>query len=189
MTSQVGVPVDDGELWERAAAGEQSAFAALFERHVQAVWNHAYRLTGSWAAAEDLTSNTFLIAWRKRADLTLIRDSALPWLYTVAGNLARSEHRGARRRLLLLKRLPEPLEVSDHAESVVEHLDSEQRLRQVLEAVRTLPKAQRQVVELCLLGDLSITDAAAVLEVAEVTVRSHISRARAQLRALLKETK
>ena len=75
------------------------------------------------------------------------------------------------------------------AGSVVEHLDSEQRLRQVLEAVRTLPKAQRQVVELCLLGDLSITDAAAVLEVAEVTVRSHISRARAQLRALLKETK
>jgi RNA polymerase sigma-70 factor (ECF subfamily) len=189
MTIHVGVPVDDGELWQRAAAGDQGAFGELFERHVQAVWNHAYRLTGSWATAEDLTSNTFLVAWRKRAEMTLIRDSALPWLYTVAGNLARSEHRGARRRLRLLRRIPEPAHVADHAESVAERVDGEQRLREVIQAVRSLPKAQRQVVELCLLGDLPVADAAALLEVAEVTVRSHLSRARAQLRALLEEEK
>lgn len=79
----MGVPVvagpGDGELWRRAADGDQGAFTALFERHAQAVWNHAYRLTGSWSAAEDLTSNAFLIAWRKRAEVTLGRDSALPW--------------------------------------------------------------------------------------------------------------
>ncbi|TNC22412.1 RNA polymerase sigma factor [Amycolatopsis alkalitolerans] len=185
----LGVPVaaGDGELWSRAAAGDQHAFTELFERHAQAVWNHAYRLTGSWSAAEDLTSNTFLIAWRKRRDVTLVHDSALPWLYTVAGNLARSEHRGASRRLRLLRRLPEPRAVSDHADSVAEQLDGEARLRSVLDAVRNLPRAQRQVVELCLLGDLSTADAAALLEVAEVTVRSHLSRARAHLRALLEE--
>ncbi|WP_372508707.1 RNA polymerase sigma factor [Amycolatopsis iheyensis] len=174
----------DAELWGR---GDESAFTALFERHVQAVWNHAYRLTGSWAAAEDLTSNTFLIAWRKRRDVRLVRDSALPWLYTVAGNLARSEHRGARRRLRLLRKIPDPPVESDHAEAVAEQIDGEQRLREVLDAVRTLPKAQRDVVELCLLGDLSVADAAALLAVAEVTVRSHLSRARARLRTLLEE--
>jgi RNA polymerase sigma factor (sigma-70 family) len=151
------------------------------------VWNHGYRLTRSWASAEDLTSNTFLIAWRKRADITLVRDSALPWLYTVAGNLARTDHRGANRRLRLLRRIPEPPVVSDHADSVAGRLDGEARLRQVIDAVRGLPKAQRQVVQLCLLGDLTIADAAALLEVAEVTVRSHLSRARAHLRALLEE--
>lgn len=177
----------DGDLWTRAAHGDQGAFTELFERHAQAVWNHAYRLTGSWSSAEDLTSNTFLIAWRKRTDVTLVRDSALPWLYTVAGNLARTEHRGATRRLRLLRRMAEPRAVSDHADSVVEQLDGEARLREVIEAVRNLPRAQRQVVELCLLGDLPIADAAALLEVAEVTVRSHLSRTRAQLRALLEE--
>nr|WP_236788867.1 RNA polymerase sigma factor [Amycolatopsis sp. GM8] len=185
----VGVPVaaGDGELWRRAATGDQGAFTELFERHAQAVWNHAYRLTGSWSAAEDLTSNTFLIAWRKRADITLLRDSALPWLYTVAGNLARTEHRGASRRLRLLRRLPEPREVSDHADSVAEQLDGEALLRTVIAAVRTLPPAQRQVVELCLLGDLSIADAATLLDIAEVTVRAHLSRARAHLRTLLED--
>src|SRR4051812_19156116 len=100
-----GAPVDDraqgdpaqGDraLWDKASGGDEAAFSELFERHAEAVWNHAYRLTGSWSAAEDLTSNTFLTAWRRRADVTLIRDSALPWLYTVAGNAARDEYRGA----------------------------------------------------------------------------------------------
>jgi RNA polymerase sigma-70 factor, ECF subfamily len=177
----------DRDLWGRAAAGDESAFTALFERHVQAVWNHAYRLTGSWAAAEDLTSNTFLIAWRRRRDVKLVRDSALPWLYTVAGNLARSEHRGAKRRLRLVRKIADPPVVADHAEAVAEQVDGERRLRAVIDAVRALPKSQREVVELCLLGDLSVADAAALLAVAEVTVRSHLSRARARLRTMLEE--
>ncbi|WP_037315858.1 RNA polymerase sigma factor [Amycolatopsis orientalis] len=196
MTGSVGVPVDvdespphrnDTELWRAAAGGDHGAFGELFERHAQSVWNHAYRLTGSWASAEDLTSATFLTAWRRRADITLIRDSALPWLYTVTGNLARSEHRSSGRRLRLVRRLPEPRQVSDHADTVVDQLDGEDRLRQVLALVAKLPKSQRQAVELCLLGDLSLPDAAELLGVAEVTVRAHISRARAQLRAALEE--
>ncbi|MGW4834045.1 RNA polymerase sigma factor [Amycolatopsis japonica] len=196
MTGTVGVPVDsreppsdrsDTELWRTAAGGDHGAFTELFERHVQSVWNHAYRLTGSWASAEDLTSAAFLTAWRRRADITLIRDSALPWLYTVVGNLARTEHRSLGRRLRLVRRLPEPRSVSDHADTVVDQLDGEDRLRQVLALVAKLPKSQRQTVELCLLGDLSVPDAAELLGVAEVTVRAHISRARAQLRAALEE--
>ncbi len=177
----------DTELWQTAAGGDHTAFTELFERHVQSVWNHAYRLTGSWASAEDLTSTTFLTAWRRRADITLIRESALPWLYTVVGNLARTEHRSSGRRLRLVRRLPEPRTVSDHADTVVDQLDGEERLRQVLALVAKLPKSQRKSVELCLLGDLSLSDAAELLGVAEVTVRAHISRARAQLRAALEE--
>lgn len=179
--------MDDRALWDRAAEGDQAAFTELFERHAEAVWNHAYRLTGSWSAAEDLTSSTFLTAWRRRADVRLVRDSALPWLYTVAANAARDEYRGVRRRLRLLRKLPDPPVVTDHADAVAERLDGEQRLRAVLAAVRTLPKAQREVVELCLLGDLGVADAAALLAVAEVTVRAHLSRARARLRTLLEE--
>src|SRR3954471_6806527 len=70
----------DAALWQRAASGNKAAFGELFERHAQAVWNHAYRLTGSWSLAEDLTSVTFMTAWRKLNEVTLVRDSALPWL-------------------------------------------------------------------------------------------------------------
>jgi RNA polymerase sigma-70 factor (ECF subfamily) len=59
----------------------------------------------------------------------------------------------------------------------------------VLEAVRTLPRAERQAVELCLLGELSTADAAAVAGVAEASMRSRLSRARARLRTMLEEAR
>lgn len=177
----------DRELWARAAGGDEGAFSELFERHAEALWNYTYRLTGSWSSAEDLASTTFLIAWRRRAEVTLVRDSALPWLYTVAANVARDEHRGARRRLRLLRKIPAQPAVSDHADSVAEKIDGQRRLGRVAEAVRSLPKSQREVVELCLAAEVSIADAAELLGIAEVTVRAHLSRGRARLRTLLEE--
>lgn len=178
----------DPELWKRAAAGDQDAFGALFERHVAAVWNHAYRLTASWAKAEDLTSSTFLVAWRRCPELRLVRDSALPWLYAVAGNLARTEVRSSRRFLRVLRRLPGDHAEADHADAVASQVDDDRRLPRLLDAVRELPKAERQAVELCLLGEMTTADAAELLGVAEPSVRSRLSRARSRLRTMLEET-
>ncbi|RZQ62175.1 RNA polymerase sigma factor [Amycolatopsis suaedae] len=183
----VGEPSADAELWGRAAGGDRTAFGELFERHAQAVWNHAYRLTGSWAQAEDLTSATFLTAWRRRERVTLVHDSALPWLYAVAGNLARTERRSGARRLRLLRKVPPAGDHPDHADSVADRLDGERRLTTVVAAIRELPAAQRRVAELCLLGELPTADVAELLGTAEVTVRTNLSRARARLRSRLEE--
>jgi RNA polymerase sigma factor (sigma-70 family) len=177
----------DDELWTRAATGDRAAFGELFERHAEAVWNHAYRLTASWSQAEDLTSSTFLLAWRKCGEIRLIRDSALPWLYTVAGNLARDEHRGATRFLRAVRRVPDSSVTADHADDVARRVDSDAHMARVLAAVRSLPRAERQAVELCLLGELPVADAAELLGLAEASVRSRLSRARARLRTELKE--
>ncbi|EHR63172.1 RNA polymerase sigma factor [Saccharomonospora cyanea] len=177
----------DGELWRRAAHGDEGAFTELFHRHAEAVWNHAYRLSGSWATAEDVTSSTFVTAWRKCADVTLVNDSARPWLYAVAANLARTHGRGER-RLLRLRRVLRAEVAHDHADDVTDRLADASKLRRVVEAVGTLPKSQRRAAELCLLGDLSFAEAAAVLGIAEVTVRSQISRARARLRTTLEQS-
>lgn len=177
----------DHELWRRAASGDSHAFGELFERHVEAVWNHAYRLTASWSQAEDLTSATFLLAWRKCGDIRLIRNSARPWLYTVAGNLARDERRGTTRFLRALRRVPDTSVAADHADAVADRVDGDARMARVLAAVRSLPRAEREAVELCLLGELPTADAADLLGVAEASVRSRLSRARARLRTKLEE--
>lgn len=186
-TDQGDPPADDQMLWARAARGDQAAFGELYRRHAEAVWNYAYRLTGSWSVAEDLTSSTFLAAWRKLADMTLVNASARPWLYTVASNLARHEYRRAGRFSRVLTRLPLNDTTRDHADDVADQIDADQRLRKVLEAVGTLPKGERAAVELCLLGELSTADAAAALGIAEVSVRARISRARSRLRGLLRD--
>ncbi|GAA3627454.1 RNA polymerase sigma factor [Lentzea roselyniae] len=169
----------DAELWAR---GDEQAFGLLYDRYAEAVWNHAYRLTASWSTAEDLTSATFLTAWRRRAEMTLVRDSALPWLFTVAGNLARSEFRRKARFTRLLLRVPRNDVQRDHADEVASALDHEARLSRVLRAVERLPRAEREAVQLVLLGELSAAEAAEAAGVAEVSVRSRISRARSRLR-------
>jgi RNA polymerase sigma factor (sigma-70 family) len=161
-------PDTDAELWRRAAAGDQEAFGVLFERHAEALWNHGYRLTGSWSQAEDLASTTFLTAWRKRAEVVLVHDSALPWLYAVAGNLARTERT-----------------IADHADAVAHRVDHGRRTAELAEAVGALSKAEREAVQLCLLAEVPTADAAVILGVAEASVRSRLSRARARLRTLL----
>ena len=184
MRHQVWPP--DEELWSSITAGDEAAFGRLFDRYSRPVYNHAFRLTGSWSTAEDVTQATFLVAWRRRHDARLVDGSALPWLLVVATNTVRSEWRSARRWLALLRRLPgERYADGDLADEVSARLDDERRMTEVLSVVRGLPPAEREAVALCLWSGVSYPDAAAVLGISEVAVRSRVSRARSRLARLM----
>jgi RNA polymerase sigma factor (sigma-70 family) len=185
-TERANVGPPDTRLWEQIAKGDHAAFTELFERHAEAVWNYAYRLTASWSQAEDLLSATFLTAWRKRGDAQLVRDSALPWLYTVTANRARTEWRASRRALRLVTKLT-PQDERDHADEVAARTDAQRRLVQVVTAIAKLPASEREIAQLCLLGDVSTADAAALLGITESSVRARVSRTRARLRDLTPE--
>jgi RNA polymerase sigma factor (sigma-70 family) len=170
----------DRDLWAAVAVGDEAAFGTLFDRHSRAVYNHAFRLSGSWSVAEDVTQATFLVAWRKRGSVQLTHGTALPWLLVVAGNHVRTEWRSARRRRVLLGRMPTEYD-PDPADDVAGRLDDERAMGRILAAVRRLPRAEREAVALCLWSGVGYPEAAAVLGITEVAVRSRISRARARL--------
>jgi RNA polymerase sigma-70 factor, ECF subfamily len=142
--------VSDTALSGSVRAGDHAAFTELYERHAEAVWNFAYRLTGSWSEADDLLSAVFLTAWRRRRDIRLVRDSALPWLFVVTSNVCRSERRRLARLFRALPRLLSG-EVPDHAEQVADRDAATERLTRVLAAVERLPRSEREAVRLCLL--------------------------------------
>lgn len=171
----------DADLWERAAAGNGNAFGTLFDRHARAVYNHCFRLTASWSAAEDLTQSTFLHAWRKRHAVRLEHDSALPWLLGVATNVTRNHRRGLGRWLRLAARVPAEDAAADHADDVAARVDDERLMGEVLAAVGRLPRAQQEALALCVWSGVSYSDAAAVLGIAESSVRARVSKARARL--------
>ena len=174
----------DAELWRLAVAGEASAFGVLFERHARTVYNYCFRRTADWSLAEDLTSTVFLEAWRRRADVRLDRDSALPWLLGVATNVLRNRWRSERRHRAALARLS--IERDDGFEGdVVERLDDEQDMRRVLGALAALSRDDQDVLALCVWEGLSYESAALALGIPVGTVRSRLSRARARLRELL----
>ena len=175
--------LSDAALWERAAAGEADAFGVLFERHVRSVYNYCFRRTGDWSQAEELTAIVFLEAWRRRKEVRLEREQALPWLFGVATNVIRNSRRSRRRHRSALARLPRE-RVADFATDVDERLDDERQMRSVLRALNNLPRADQDVLALCVWEGLSYDDAALALDIPIGTVRSRLSRARARLREL-----
>lgn len=174
----------DGELWAQAVAGSGEAFGALFDRHGKSVYNHCFRLTASWAMAEDMVQNTFLLAWRKRNRLHLEpHESARPWLLAVATNAVRSERRSLARRIRLSHRIPAELPTPDPADDVAARLDDERRMTELQDMIQALPRNQREALALCVWSDVSYADAAATLGIKEVSVRARVSRAKAALAA------
>jgi RNA polymerase sigma factor (sigma-70 family) len=173
----------DAVLWQRAAAGETDAFGLLFERHVRTVYNYCFRRTGDWSQAEELTAVVFLEAWRRRREIRLERDDALPWLLGVATNLVRNLRRTHRRYRSAIERLPRE-RVADFAIDIDERLDDERQMRAVLRALGKLPRGDQDVLALCVWEGLSYEAAALALDIPVGTVRSRLSRARARLREL-----
>lgn len=173
----------DTDLWQRAVAGDAAAFGVLFDRHARSVYNHCFRRTADWALAEDLTSVVFLEAWRRRADVRLERESALPWLLGVATNVVRNRRRSERRHQSALQRLPRE-RGEDFADGVDERLDDERQMHEVLALVGKLPRSEQDVLALCAWAGLSYEEAALALGLPIGTVRSRLSRARARLREL-----
>lgn len=181
LTASLG-GATDRELWARTVLGDGEAFGRIFDRHAKTVYNHLFRRTADWSEAEDLTSTVFLHAWRRRSEIVLDRDSALPWLLGIADHLVSNTRRRLRRAEALLRRLvghDEP--VGDHADRVAVLVDDERRMSQIHRALARLPRHEREVVELCMWSGLDQQAAAVALGVAVGTVKSRLHRARRRL--------
>ena len=177
--------LSDRALWQQAREGDGSAFGVLFERHAGRIYNYCFRRTADWAQAEDLTSSTFLVAWRSHGRGPLQAESALPLLYGIATNALRNQRRSLRRRREALARLPlERVEETDLAEDASTRLDDQAAMRQLLRLFARLPGREQDVIALCDWSGLSYEDAAAALDIPIGTVRSRLSRGRRRLREL-----
>ena len=179
--------VGDQELWGRAVAGDAGAFGLLFERHGRAVYNLCFRRTGNWAVAEDLASEVFLLAWRRRREVVFTTEggSVLPWLLGVAVNLARNRHRSDRRAVTAVARLDAGASEADFSDDLVGRLADERQMADVLTVIERLPGQEQEVLALCAWSGLSYEDCALALGVPVGTVRSRLSRARGHVRELL----
>ncbi|MGP3998653.1 RNA polymerase sigma factor [Streptomyces sp. 8N706] len=171
----------------RVRAGERDAFTELYEQCARTVYNHALRLTGDWSTAQEITSETFLTAWKVRERLEVDGGSLVPWLLGIATNKAENARRGLRRRLAFLARQRQPAVVADFAPEVAGRIDDARRLQAVQGALVRLRRQEREVLSLCVWSGLDYQQTANALGVPVGTVRSRLSRARAKLVRLVDE--
>ena len=160
---------------------DRGAFAEIVRRHQSQVRTVLRRLTrGDTALADDLAQETFILAWR---NLRHFRFEARfsTWIYRIAFNAWQSEARKKREVLLDSDDDERPaLEVAAPEEGVdvVSRMDLER-------AMTALSDGERAAIGACYYADLSHEEAAEMLGVPLGTVKTHILRAKAKLRARL----
>jgi RNA polymerase sigma factor (sigma-70 family) len=171
----------DDLLWRRVARDDRDAFAELFNRHARRVYGLCFRQTGDWDLAQDLTSITFLEAWRRRRSVLVDEGKVPAWLLGIAYNSLRHQWRSRRRYSRALAQLAaQPVE-PDHADDSAARASAEREAVVLLRQLGRLSKPQRAVLSLVGWEGLSPAEAAHALGMPEATVRSHLHRARRRL--------
>ncbi len=149
-----------------------------FESFFLANYDNVLRLlvvmTGSHEQATDATQEAFI---RAHARWSRVRnyDSPGAWVRRIAINKSRDTFRSDRRRRSreLAQTHPQPVQPSESVESLtIAH-----------QMLAPLPPRQREVATLFYIDDRSVTEIAQILDLNEGTVKSHLSEARASLRA------
>lgn len=163
-------------------------FAFLFERHAAPVHRFLARRAAP-GTVDDLLSETFVTAFRTRQNYDLTYADARPWFFGIAVNVARHHHRSEARRTAMLGRVmqratPEHT-MPDPADDALAHMESENRIEGMAAALRAIDHGYLDVLLLVAGPQLSYEEIARALEIPVGTVRSRLSRGRAQLRELL----
>lgn len=173
-------PPSDRDLLARAASGDRSAFAELYDRHVRPVYWQAYSIVRQDHEAEDVTQDAFITMWRKIDTIVVADDSVLPWLLVTARYTALNAQRRINKRNARL--------IDDVADTVaVEDVVEASLIRaEIDKATAALTPLDRRLYELCLDGNHTYDLAARELGVTHAVVRNRISRLRGRLRTDLR---
>lgn len=157
-------------------------FAELYDRHAAVIHRYAARRAGQHAA-DDVMSETFLVAFERREAFDLTVDDARPWLYGIATTLLKKHVRLeiASWRGMAAAGSAE-VEV-DAIEAVSSRLDAQASVAGLGAALRRMHARDRDVLLLHAWSDLDYQGIATALDVPVGTVRSRLNRARRQLRA------
>jgi RNA polymerase sigma-70 factor, ECF subfamily len=155
----------------------QAEFDALYTAHRDDIWRYLRRRAAS--EPEDLTTEVFLVAWRRRADLP---DAPLPWLYGVARKVLANHRRSDGRRSALASRagahaLPF---APDPADAVGLRTD-------LVRALASLSESDRELVLLVAWEGLTLSEAGEALDCLPATAAVRLHRARKRLQAALSE--
>jgi RNA polymerase sigma-70 factor (ECF subfamily) len=168
----------DRELLSVHCAGDPDAFGEIFRRHRDRMWALALRVTRDPDLAADAVQEAFIAAFRG-ADSFRGEAAVTTWLHRIVVNSCLDRLR----RVKPVVQLPDAdlsvlADTHDHHHSVEVRLD-------VRAALEQLPESQRMALILVDMHGLTIAEAAAILEVAEGTIKSRCARGRAAMVPLL----
>ncbi len=179
--------LSDEALVALVARGDESALGELYDRVGRVAYGIAYRVLRDERLAEDAVQEGFLAVWRAAAAFRAERAKASTWIVTLvhrrAVDIVRREER-RRAEPLESESRADPPDPSGSAEDVA-WLGFERD--RVQAALRSLPDAQREALELAYYGGYSQSELAERLGVPLGTIKSRMFAGLARLREVLDE--
>jgi len=190
--------IDWSQVVRRCIDGDSGAWAELVRSHHRRVYALCYRFTGNAADAEDLTQDVFLKIYSNLSSFDTARGSLQVWITTMTRNLLVDNFRRTRNQratdsldagwdetdeLRPVDRL-QASGASPHEKAAQKEL-----ARMVQGALAKVSVELREAVILRDLQDMDYKEIAQVLSIPEGTVKSRISRGRAELARLLERNK
>jgi len=185
VLGELDLETDDAGVIARSTH-EPKEFAAIFDRHAN-VHHYLSRRVGA-ERADDLVAETFMIAFRRRADFNTTHRSARPWLFGIATRLLSQHWRETERRQRLRARSLPELPAESPVEQAMNAAAAHHLRGPVGQALRELAPGDLDVLLLVAWEDLTYDEVAAALEIPVGTVRSRLHRARKQVRDSLTAT-
>jgi RNA polymerase sigma-70 factor, ECF subfamily len=175
VDDMISVTPDAVELIGRMVRGDRSGLEGLYDRYARLVFNLVVRIVRSRSDAEEVLQEVFLQAWRSAARFDPSRGSPEAWLVMMARSRALDALRAARRR-------PEPEPPAYSFGSVPDQAGALEARTLTTRALRDLPSAQREVLELAFYDGLTQSEISTRTGAPLGTVKSRTRMALEQLR-------
>lgn len=169
----------DSEIIQRSREAP-AVFGELFDRHARSLRRYAASRVGT-SVADDVMSETFLVAFEHREMFDHSFDNAGPWLFGIATNVLRQHHRAESRMLKTIAKSGHEV-ADDEFFAVANRVDARLAIRKIATILKTMNAANRDSLLLWAWADLTYEQIAQATDVPVGTVRSRINRARSVLR-------
>jgi RNA polymerase sigma-70 factor, ECF subfamily len=163
----------DEDLISLVEEGDAQAFAVLYDRHGRAAYSLAYRMMGERQAAEDLTQEAFLKAWRSAASYRAERASVRTWILSIVHNRSIDLLRSLGSRRRMQDKIEASAPTSQPSEAFAKSWGNAQRER-VREGLGTLPQEQLKILELSYFAGYTHVEIAELLDLPLGTVKGRM---------------
>ena len=180
---------DEELILEFQKNNDEKAFEILIQRFKNPLTNYVYRFLGDYDSCVDVVQETFIKVYRYKDNYSSVAKFST-WIYTIAGNLARTEYKRSRRRnLFSINSYGEEnksFEIPDESNRPDVEVDANMKREIIQKALLKVRDSYREAVILRDIQGLSYEEIAKIIGIEVGTVKSRINRGRAELQKLLK---
>jgi len=168
---------NEQEIIAACQAGRPEEFSRLYDNYIEKIYRFIYYKTHHCQTAEDLTSQTFMKAWKHISRFDMNKNSFNSWIYKIARNTVIDHYRTQKRQ----QNIEDAWDLSIF-DDTIENIDTKNKLEEVKKYIETLNSEHRDILILRLWQELSYKEIATILDKSEASCKMAFSRGLKKLR-------